>query len=1202
MKKVKLLPHNEVGHSELVECLKNNSLATLNRATGTGKSFIVLKYLYENRKKRILIVAPTYPILEQWTEDHMTELGINKSEFEKLDTMIYANMLKIDDMEKFASQYDIVIFDEYHRCGSKKWGKKVQQLKECILSVSGKKIIGTTATEIRYLDKERNMKDILFDGVEASRLSLADAILQGILPAPYYISFDFETIEVVDSLIKRISSGLPNYFEEKKPIIERLIEIRRELISDLFEDKQLKSFLKGGEKYLAFSSTKDDIKLDMEKIKRIFSDISYQEFVVHSGQSKEHNRSELDKFKSSKGKLSSILYSIAILNEGVHVKDVSGIFMFRKTTSPIIYFQQLGRLLSFSRRKDRVYVFDYAGNLKNHKVIYKLYNEVISRAKELIETDPANKERYLSIIENFKIVDKTSEILEKLNRYNEKYSKETLIKMRLEKDISMVQNGKNLNYLTVYEIESDFRRYYKYVDKDLFVKIKNLKKIGKPNLFQLDVDEFVNLLDGYDTINDLLNNKYRISFEKVSKFIDDNYAIPSLFSDDENELLLAIELYNNYKKYNSTMIKYIKNSIDYSTSLYERISYGGVVGEIDYDELFSEINSVIGLKQYINKNVINVLKSSIINKTYPNQKKMGSMIKKINQYNKKLLLSNMDSDYMEKSFSSYVNTVAGENSSLMVKTIQELQEQIDKEGIDEVVKAAYLEIEGFIKKYGYLPTYKRFSSLSVGENSLSSLLACKLNVFEKAFDILGYMDKIDKVLLTVQVDANNKIVDEIIKFIENHNGFPPSVKSDDYDESVLARYLDKFKNKKDSEAYKRLSPYIEKFNRKKSDFVESVNLAKFVSSEDRLFVENELQKFKPYLDTKQISLIESGKRLSSIINFMLSHDYELPSVKNADNNESQLAHMFSYMKWRMTPKQFEVLSEYLEKQKEYKIKFMEKYKLYVEEHGVLPRLFGNDEECNLAKSFNRWEPYLSSEKIKEISYNTIVKCLINFMESHNYELPSSKNLSGYEVDLAFSFSRIKSKLDDENLIKLDSYNDKRNKYKELFLKKLKDFIAQDGHFPTKETNLELYESYNRWLPYLSNNDVYVLKNEINQKEFLEFFIKNNYEFPSLKNPSSEEQKMAHLYSLNRKFYDLLVEPYKSLIEESKQRFINDYVDFINTHNRVPLLFEKAESHLVYSYNRWLPYLNSDEFEKLKVKKVSKMKALENAYDMMRKEK
>ena len=290
MGKVVLLPHNEEGYNELTECLEEHQVATLNRATGTGKSFIGLKYAYEHRDKRILIIAPTYPILDQWTEDHMEELGISKKEFTKLDTMIYSNLLKIDDMEELASQYDVVIFDEYHRCGSQKWGKKARELKEAMIKDPDKRVIGLTATEIRYLDNNRNMKDILFDGVEASRLTLADAILNGILPAPYYINLDLEILDEITALIRRVSNGLPSYCTEKNLIITELINIRNEFKKVLFENEDIRQFVKAGEKYLVFSSSKENIKVDSEWIKDFFDDIEIEEYVVHSGQKKEENK------------------------------------------------------------------------------------------------------------------------------------------------------------------------------------------------------------------------------------------------------------------------------------------------------------------------------------------------------------------------------------------------------------------------------------------------------------------------------------------------------------------------------------------------------------------------------------------------------------------------------------------------------------------------------------------------------------------------------------------------------------------------------------------------------------------------------------------------------------------------------------------------------------------------------------------------
>lgn len=76
------------------------------------------------------------------------------------------------------------------------------------------------------------------------------------------------------------------------------------------------------------------------------------------------------------------MFVVDILNEGIHVKDVDGIIMLRHTTSPIIYFQQIGRLLSFSRRNDHLVVLDMVDNLNSHNVITSLYTNVISEAKK----------------------------------------------------------------------------------------------------------------------------------------------------------------------------------------------------------------------------------------------------------------------------------------------------------------------------------------------------------------------------------------------------------------------------------------------------------------------------------------------------------------------------------------------------------------------------------------------------------------------------------------------------------------------------------------------------------------------------------------------------------------------------------------------------------------------------------------------------
>ena len=89
---------------------------------------------------------------------------------------------------------------------------------------------------------------------------------------------------------------------------------------------------------------------------------------------KEENTKSLKEFRYDNKP--AVMYCVNVLNEGVHVKNIDGVIMLRKTTSPIIYFQQIGRALSFSGRKRQIKIFDLVNNFANHDAIYAIYNEV----------------------------------------------------------------------------------------------------------------------------------------------------------------------------------------------------------------------------------------------------------------------------------------------------------------------------------------------------------------------------------------------------------------------------------------------------------------------------------------------------------------------------------------------------------------------------------------------------------------------------------------------------------------------------------------------------------------------------------------------------------------------------------------------------------------------------------------------------------
>lgn len=79
---------------------------------------------------------------------------------------------------------DFIVLDEFHRTGAEQWQIGVQNLLNFYADVP---LLGLSATNIRYLDNQRDMADKLFDGNVASEMTLGEAIVRGILNPPKYV-------------------------------------------------------------------------------------------------------------------------------------------------------------------------------------------------------------------------------------------------------------------------------------------------------------------------------------------------------------------------------------------------------------------------------------------------------------------------------------------------------------------------------------------------------------------------------------------------------------------------------------------------------------------------------------------------------------------------------------------------------------------------------------------------------------------------------------------------------------------------------------------------------------------------------------------------------------------------------------------------------------------------------------------------------
>ena len=69
-----------------------------------------------------------------------------------------------------------------------------------------------------------------------------------------------------------------------------------------------------------------------------------------------------------------LLFSINMLNEGLHVNEVSGVVLLRPTESPNIFYQQIGRCLKAGLSYSPV-IFDFVNNfrsIRTHDFLYDL--------------------------------------------------------------------------------------------------------------------------------------------------------------------------------------------------------------------------------------------------------------------------------------------------------------------------------------------------------------------------------------------------------------------------------------------------------------------------------------------------------------------------------------------------------------------------------------------------------------------------------------------------------------------------------------------------------------------------------------------------------------------------------------------------------------------------------------------------------------
>ena len=296
---LRLFEHNEKAYRAAVRMMEQYGKAAIVHPTGTGKSYIAFKLIEDNPEKVVIWLSPSKYIFKTQLES----LKRNDPDFPLANIHFYTYAKRMcctqAQLDEIAAQKPAyIILDEFHRAGAECWGEStVALLKLC----PDAKFLGLTATNIRYLDNNRDMAEELFDSRVASNMTLGEAVVMGILPAPKYVT----TVYQYQKALAKYQARVDN--------------LRTPGIQDV------------NQKYL------DALRRALEQadgLDKVFAD-----------------------FKTDTGDRLKLLFCIDMLNEGVHVEGISGVILFRPTISPIIYKQQIARLDSigmvWGNRNDR---------------------------------------------------------------------------------------------------------------------------------------------------------------------------------------------------------------------------------------------------------------------------------------------------------------------------------------------------------------------------------------------------------------------------------------------------------------------------------------------------------------------------------------------------------------------------------------------------------------------------------------------------------------------------------------------------------------------------------------------------------------------------------------------------------------------------------------------------------------------------------
>ena len=233
----------------------------------------------------------------------------------------------------------------------------------------------------------------------ASKMTLGEAIVRGILPTPNYVTTVYQYQKDLARYQTRVdnlrSPGIQDVNQKYLDALRRALEQADGL------DKVFAHHItnKSG-KYIVFCANKEHMDEMISHVPEWFAGVNPEVAVYEAYSDDPGTDKAFADFKTDESDKLKLLFCIDMLNEGVHVEGISGVILFRPTISPIIYKQQIGRALTAGDNSAPL-ILDVVNNFEGLCSIAGLQSEM----QEAVYRLNANGEGDKIVTERFEVIE-----------------------------------------------------------------------------------------------------------------------------------------------------------------------------------------------------------------------------------------------------------------------------------------------------------------------------------------------------------------------------------------------------------------------------------------------------------------------------------------------------------------------------------------------------------------------------------------------------------------------------------------------------------------------------------------------------------------------------------------------------------------------------------------------------------------------------